>query len=200
MTLTRLLLVPALLALSALPAAAEKISLATLSAYLNGLTTAETTFTQVNSDGTTSGGTLYIHRPNRMRFEYQPPDRTLVLASGRQVAIYDPKSNQPPEQYPLKRTPLNLILGDRVNLDTARMVVAHGEVDGLTTVTAQDPENPDYGTITLYFAPGPVLVKWIVTDDLGQGTEVVLDSLTTGNTYPPSLFSIEMETQRRIGG
>jgi outer membrane lipoprotein-sorting protein len=200
MTLTRHLIAPALLALTALPAAAEKIGLAELSAYLNGLTTAETAFTQVNADGTTSGGRLVIHRPNRMRFEYQPPDRTLVLASGKQVAIFDPKSNQPPEQYPLKRTPLNLILADRVNLDTARMVVAHGEAGGLTTVTAQDPENPDYGTITLYFAPGPVLMKWIVTDDMGQQTEVVLDALTTGRDYPPSLFSIEMETKRRTGG
>lgn len=200
MTLTRFLIAPALLALSALPAAAEKITLSALSAYLNGLKTAETSFTQVNSDGTRTGGTLYIHRPNRMRFEYQPPDKTLVLASGKQVAIYDPKSNQPPEQYPLKRTPLNLILADKVDLGAARMVVAHGEADGLTTVTAQDPDNPEYGTITLFFAPGPTLVKWIVTDDMGQETEVTLTAMTTGKEYPPSLFSIDMENKRRAGG
>lgn len=47
-----------------LPAAAEKIALATLSDYLNGLTTVETSFTQINSDGTLSTGTLYIHRPD----------------------------------------------------------------------------------------------------------------------------------------
>ena len=197
MTLIRLL-APALLILAALPAAAEKLSLQVLSDYLNGIKTAETSFTQVNSDGSTSAGTLYIRRPNRMRFEYQPPEQTLVLASAGQVAIFDGKSNQPPEQYPLKRTPLNLILAANVDLAQAKMVIAHGETDGMTTVTAQDPKNPEYGTITLFFTPEPQLVQWIVTDEAGSQTRVVLDSLTTGKTYPPSLFSITVETGKRV--
>lgn len=188
----------ALIVSLAAPVMAAPVPLADLSAYLNAIRTAESPFTQTNADGSTSKGTLFIQRPNRMRLEYARPDKTLVLASGQQVAIFDPKSNQPPEQYPLKKTPLNLILGAQIDLSRAKMVVDHGEQDGLTTVTAQDPEHPEYGTIRLYFTANPVALKqWIVTDNAGARTRVVLDGLQFGQDYQPSLFSITMESQKR---
>ena len=182
----------------ALPAQAEKLSLATISKYLNSLTTAEADFRQINSDGSVSKGKLFIKRPNRVRFEYAPPDRNLVLASGGQVAVFDGKSNQPPEQYPLKRTPLNLILGQNIDLGKARMVVGHAEVAGTTRVIAQDPQNPEYGTIEMVFSAKPVALRqWIITDNAGGQTVVELGPLVTGLDYPPSTFNIEVELGRR---
>lgn len=198
MILTRILLAPALLIALALPAAAEKIPLSTLSNYLNGLTTAETDFTQINADGTISTGKLYIRRPGRARFEYAPPDKSLVIAGGGQVAIFDAKSNQPPEQYPLVRTPLNLILGDRIDLGRARMVVGHVEKDNATRVRAQDPDHPDYGTIELVFTADPVeLRQWVITDDSGNQTTVILGEMAKGGAMRPSLFDITAESQKR---
>lgn len=194
----RTLIATALLATPALPALAAPVSLDRLSAYLNGIRTAESPFRQTNDDGSQSTGMLYLQRPNRMRLEYAKPDKTLVLASGQMVAIYDPKSNQPPNQYPLKKTPLNLILGSSIDLAGARMVVDHGEQDGMTVVTAQDPEHPEYGTIRLYFSENPVALRqWIVTDDGGARTRVVLGDLSLGASYPPSLFSITVESEKR---
>lgn len=187
----------ALLALGR-PALADKLSLSTLSKYLNGLTTVEADFTQVNADGSVSTGRIYIQRPGRVRFEYGPPDRSLVLASAGQVAIFDGKSNQPPEQYPLKRTPLNLILDDNIDLGRAKMVVGH-KADGTSTrVVAQDPENPQYGTIELVFTADPVeLRQWVITDDLGQQTTVILGEMKKGGSFGASLFSITREIERR---
>ena len=133
----------ALMLLGTRAALAEKLPLDTLSKYLNGLTTAEADFTQVNSDGSVSTGKIFIKRPGRVRFEYAPPDKSLVLASAGQVAVFDGKSNQAPEQYPLKRTPLNLILADNVNLARAKMVVGHKSDATSTSVVAQDPEHPE---------------------------------------------------------
>lgn len=193
-----LLLAPLAIALAGSPAFAAKIPLAELSRYLNGLRTAEAGFTQHNADGTTSKGRVYIHRPNRMRFEYAPPDEALVLASAGQVAIFDSKSNQPPEQYPLRRTPLSLILDRNIDLTRARMVVAHEDMGNATAVVAQDPEHPEYGTIRLVFTANPVqLRQWVVTDEVGGQTTVVLDDLETGKAYPPSMFSINFEQNRR---
>ena len=79
------LFAPVLAAVLAFPAHAEQLSLGAISNYFNGITTAEAPFTQVNADGSTSKGTLWISRPHRMRFEYAPPDRTLVLAAAGQV-------------------------------------------------------------------------------------------------------------------
>ena len=181
-----------------LPAAAEKIPLGTISDYLNSLTTVEVDFTQVNSDGSISTGKIYIRRPGRVRFEYAPPDRSLVIAGGQQVAVFDAKSNQPPEQYPLKRTPLNLILADNIDLSRAKMVVGHTEDGTSTRVRAQDPETPEYGTIELVFTSNPVeLRQWIITDDLGQQTTVVLGELKKGGNMGARLFDISAEMKRR---
>ncbi|MGB3316510.1 MAG: outer membrane lipoprotein carrier protein LolA [Albidovulum sp.] len=197
MTKLRYILAPLALCLSVSPALAEKLPLSTISAYFNSLKTAETDFRQINSDGSTSEGRLIINRPGRMRFEYGPPERTLVLASGGQVAIFDTKSNQPPEQYTLKKTPLNLILERRVDLARAKMVVGHGEANGLTIVTAQDPDHPELGTIQMAFSASPVELKqWVVTDETGGQTTVILNPLKTGGSYAASLFSINSEIQR----
>lgn len=182
-----------------LPAAAEKLSLATLSDYLNGLTTVETDFTQINSDGTISTGKLFIHRPGRVRFEYAPPDRSLVIAGGQQVAIFDAKSNQPPEQYPLKRTPLNLLLAENIDLARTNMVVGHSEDGTSTRLRAQDPEFPEYGSIELVFTSDPVeLRQWVITDDLGAQTTVILGEMAKGGKLGASLFNISAETDKRL--
>lgn len=194
----RLALLAPLAFLLPLPAAAEKISLSALSDYLNSLTTVEADFTQVNSDGSISAGKIYINRPGRVRFEYAPPDRSLVIAGGQQVAIFDAKSNQPPEQYPLKRTPLNLILAKDIDLGRAKMVVGHSDDGTSTRVTAQDPENPEYGTIELVFTDNPVeLRQWIITDDLGAQTTVILGEMQKGGQMRASLFDITAEAAKR---
>lgn len=184
--------------LLALPAAAEKIPLSEISRYLNSLTTAQSDFTQVNPDGTVSTGRLMINRPGRARFEYAQPDNSVVMAGGGQVAIFDAKSNQPPEQYPLSRTPLSIILAQNVDLGRARMVVGHQQVENTTHVVAQDPANPEYGTIDMVFTPSPTeLRQWIITDGAGAKTTVILGELAKGAALPSSLFSITLETQRR---
>ncbi len=195
----RALLAPLALIALALPAQAAKISLAEISGYLNKLTTAEAEFTQINADGSIGTGRLLIKRPGRVRFEYAPPDKSLVMAGGGQVAIFDAKSNQPPEQYPLSRTPLNLILAENVDLGRARMVVGHVEDGNTTRVRAQDPEHPEYGSIEMVFTDNPVeLRQWVITDDAGGQTTVILGEMKKGGNLASSLFNITFETEKRL--
>ena len=185
-------------ALMAGPAAAE-LSLDRISAYLNGLRTAEAGFTQVNDDGTLSTGTLYIKRPGRMRFEYNPPEELLVMAGGGQIGIFDGKSNLgKAERYPLSQTPLNVILERNVDLARRNMVVGKSYDGTATTVIAQDPEHPEYGTIALKFTANPVeLRQWVVTDGQGAVTTVILGEMRTGGDLPSTLFNISFEEDRR---
>ena len=108
------------------------------------------------------------------------------------------KSNQPPEQYPLSRTPLSIILAENEDLGRAQMVVGHTEAENTTRVKAQDPENPDYGSIELVFTANPTeLRQWIITDDGGTQTTVILGELTKGGAFSPALFSINVERDKR---
>lgn len=198
MMMTRFLLAPVLFALTALPAMAEKLSLGEISDYLNGLTTLEAEFTQINDDQTISTGTIKIQRPGRARFEYAPPDGTLVIAGGQQLAVFDAKSNTGPEQYPLKETPLSLILDRNVDLDRSGMVVGHDYDGTATTVTAQDPDHPEYGNIQLMFTADPVeLRQWVITDGSGAQTTVILGELETGMSFNTATFSINAERAKR---
>ena len=171
---------------------AEKLPLSAISGYLNGLETAQGPFTQINDDGTLSTGTLYMHRPGRMRFEYDPPDSAVVIAGGGAVTIHDTKSNQPPESYPLRRTPLSIILARNVDLGRANMVVGHGFDGTATVVTAQDPENPEYGSIELMFTAEPVeLRKWVIHDGSGGQTTVIMGGLQAGGHLSSLLFTTQ---------
>lgn len=189
----------ALVALSAAGAAQAQVSLNEASAYLNRLTTAEARFEQINADGSRASGRVIIHRPGRMRFDYDPPNDVLVLAAGGQVGVFDGRSNQTrAERYPLRQTPLNLILERNVNLAN-RSMVREVRFDGTTTsVYAQDPNNPEYGYIVIRFRDDPVrLVGWTTVDGAGTRSDIHLTDLRAGGQFSNNLFSIQMEEYRR---
>lgn len=194
----RFFLAPLLVAALASPAAADKLPLSAISNYLNDMKSVRGSFTQINDDGTISTGTIMIKRPGRIRFEYNPPDQTLVVAGGGAVAIYDAKTNQGPETYPLNKTPLSIILAKTVDLSRAKMVVGHSYDGTATTITAQDPEHPEYGNIQLKFTENPVeLRQWVINDDSGSATTVVLGELSKGVSLGDTLFNIGLATEKQ---
>ncbi|MGP1358570.1 LolA family protein [Roseicyclus sp.] len=197
MKTTYLALVAALVA--PVPALADAIPLSEINAYLNGITSAESTFTQINADGTVSTGQFYIQRPGRARFEYDGDD-LLVMAGGGQLAIFDGRGNTQAEQYPLRETPLSIILDRNVNLMATGMVMGH-DFDGTSTrVVAQDPERPEIGSLTMVFTDDPVeLRQWVVTDQAGAETTIVLGALREDTRISQGLFSIPQELNRRSG-
>jgi hypothetical protein len=70
------------------------------------------------------------------------------------------------------------------------MVVGH-DFDGTSTIIrAQDPENPEYGSIEMLFTGSPVeLRKWVIRDGSGGQTTVILGALETGMSLSQGLFS-----------
>jgi len=195
----RMLMVPVLWAAMALPAAAEKLSLGEISSYLNRLKTAQGEFTQVNEDGSISTGQILLKRPGRVRFEYAPPEEALVVADGDTVGIIDPRSNDGPVGYPLHRTPLKIILANNVDLTRERMVVGHASDGTSTTVRAQDPEHPEYGSIDLVFTGDPVeLRQWVIHDGSGSQTTVILGDLQTGVRLRNEQFEIPGKRRMRV--
>ncbi len=177
---------------------ADKISLNAISSYLDGLRNVEAKFTQINADGSLSTGALYIKRPGRIRFEYDPPNDALVLASQGRLAIFDPNGNDVPESYPLSKTPLSLILADNINLSRESMVRGH-QFDGTsTTLTVQDPEYPERGLIALVFTgPSPLLRQWVIEGQNGEQTVIVLNDVATDMPLNDNLFNVMLNQEKR---
>jgi outer membrane lipoprotein-sorting protein len=189
----------ALIAPLGLPArAAGLIPLSDISTYLRGLDLAQARFTQRNADGSTATGTLYLRRPGRARFEYDPPAEVLVMVGGGTVAIFDDKGDPTPESYPLSRTPLSVILSRNVDLAGSDAIFGHRLEGDLTTVLARDAQNPEYGQIALQFASNPTrLVRWVIVGETGEETVIELGPLTRPTALSNNLFNIKGETDRR---
>lgn len=178
--------------------AAGLIPLSEISSYLRGLDLAQAPFTQRNADGSTSSGTLFLRRPGRARFEYDPPAEVLVMVGGGTVAIFDDKGDPSPESYPLRRTPLSVILSRNVDLAGSDAIFGHRQDGDLTTVLAHDPKNPEYGQIALQFASGPTrLARWVIVGETGEQTVIELGPLARPDRLSNNLFDIKTETDRR---
>ena len=185
--------VAALPVLAVGPAAAQvdRADLTRITNYLNGITTMQGTFVQIGPDGDLSEGTFYMRRPGRVRFEYNPPNPTLIVADGFWVAVTDTVDNSF-DRFPLSETPLDLLLRDRVDLRREQAIQSIERSAGQLRVKAIDPEAPDQGSITMVFTDNPLgLTQWIVIDGEGLATTVALSEVRQNVEIPPEKFRIE---------
>ena len=180
------------------PSFAEKIPLNNLNDYINGLSTVKANFEQINSDGSIDTGVLYIRRPGKMRLEYAAPNNALVIAGAGSVAIFDDKTKNGPTLFPLKQTPLNLLLGKNVNLNNSYMISDHGINGENTFIIVQDAKHVARGKIKMVFSNNPIaLVSWTITDQSNQKTKILLGDLKEKIKMPLYLFSIIAEKSKR---
>jgi outer membrane lipoprotein-sorting protein len=103
-----------------------------------------------------------------------------------------------PQNYPLDKTPLGLVLAKRVDLENARMVVGH-HYDGTATIlSVQDPDHPERGRMDFYFTgPEIDLRQWALFNESGERTIFVLDDLQLGGKLRSSLFNVSLEIMQR---
>lgn len=162
-----------------------------ISNYLNGIGSLQGGFVQVGPDGDLSEGTFYMRRPGRIRFEYEPPNPTLIVSDGFWVGVYDTVDTTL-DRFPLSETPLDLLLRDRVNLRSEGAVRSIERSEGQLRVTAVDPDASDQGSITMIFTDNPLeLNQWIVVDAQGLATTVALSNTKRNVKLDPKLFFIE---------
>lgn len=172
--------------------AADQDLVGQVETYLNDQKGLTATFLQVADDGSTRTGKAWLQRPGRMRFEYDPPDRQL-LVGGFGVLVYnDPELNQT-TNIPMGSTPLGILLAKHVDLTAAGVAVTAIERQpGEDDITLIRRDKPAAGTITLVFATAPLqLEQWIVTDAQGRHTSVHLYNIVPGGPYPDSLFQYQ---------
>ncbi|MEM6487470.1 MAG: outer membrane lipoprotein carrier protein LolA [Pseudomonadota bacterium] len=169
----------------------EQRDLARISNYLNGTTTLQGAFVQVGPDGDVSTGAFFLRRPGRVRFEYDLPNPTLIVADGTWVGVIDRRARTL-DRFPLSRTPLDLLLSDRVDLRTAGAVTAIERGGGRIRVTAIDPDAADQGSISMIFSDAPLqLIQWVVVDAQGLTTTVALSDIRANVAIDGGMFFIE---------
>lgn len=183
---------PAQTAKPARLSAQDRADITRIQNYLNGVTTLEARFLQATSTGEFSEGRLFIHRPGRLRIEYDPPVPILIVANRGWLTYYDRQLEQV-SHVRLESTPAGLLVRDRIDLFASELVITdfarESQALRLTLVRAADPLE---GSLTLVLADKPLeLKKWLVTDAQGITTTLSLLATRFGVTLDPKLFEFD---------
>lgn len=167
----------------------DRAALQRVEAYFNGMTTLRARFLQIAQNGSAAEGTAMIWRPNRMRFEYDPPEPTLLIAADGQFFHWDRELRQP-TVVAVNATPLGLLLRNPLSLSGDVTVPAMERVGGLLRVTIFRTAAPGEGRITLILEENPMqLRQWEVLDAQNRLTRVTLTRIETGVRLDPFLFA-----------
>jgi outer membrane lipoprotein-sorting protein len=185
-------LLPALADAAVPPVAAaltpnDTADLQRVAAYLNSIHTMYARFQQGSSNGGTATGQLWMARPGRMRFEYDPPNQILLLADMFYVYYVD-KELAEMSKVGLKSTPAWLLLRDPITFDD--LVVTRFERSANAfRFTVVKKDEPDEGSLTMVFSDRPLTLRqWSIVDQQRKTTTVSLYDQRFGVALDPKLF------------
>ncbi len=158
-------------------------------------------FVQFGPRGEQTGGKFYIQRPGKVRFNYEAPATFRVMADGNSLVMENTRLKTA-EIYPLSKTPLKLLLDERIDLSGGKVRDVKEEAD-LTTIQLVDKTMFGDSTITMMFDPSSYdLRQWTITDAQGRDTTVMIFNVEQGVTFDPSVFEIDyrrIESMRQQG-
>lgn len=158
-----------------------------IAAYLNGIRTMYAKFQQLTSGGGTVTGQLWMARPGRMRFEYNPPAQILLLADMFYVYYVDKELAQM-SKVGLKSTPAWLLLRDPVTFSDL-IVTRFERAANALRVSVVEKAEPDNGSLTMVFSVNPLaLQQWSIVDQQRKTTTVSLYDERLGMALDPKLF------------
>lgn len=130
-------------------------------------------FIQFGPNGEQTGGKFLIKRPGKIRFNYEDPSPITVVSNGKTLAVNN-KKLKTTNYYPLSKTPLSLLLSNKINIkDKSIRKVEAGE--DITTVVMGDKKIFGDSEITLLFDPqSQDLRQWTIKDAQGKETSVMI--------------------------
>jgi outer membrane lipoprotein-sorting protein len=185
----------AMLALPAVPVAAQSSQLDQAVATLRGISTMTANFTQTDRKGQSLSGVLTLKRPGKIRFEYQKSANMLVVSNGKSLYLIDYEVNQV-QRWPIGNSPLGALLDPNRDVKKYGKLIPSGS-DNVVTVEVKDSKHPEYGVITLIFvrnasAPGGLqLTNWVALDSQNGRTTVRLSNQRYGVAVPDSKFTFK---------
>lgn len=176
---------------------AEQKSIARIESYFNELTTLKAKFTQIGANGEQAFGTMYMKRPGKLRFVYDPPTPITIIADGTWLIQYDRELEEASRTF-LSDTPIHLLVREKVQFSGDVIIQQFEDQAGVLRISlTQAPAHE--GIITFVFNKDPLMLKqWVITDPNGEITTIVLNQQQPGIPLEESLFNfISPEWERQ---
>ncbi|MBK1725144.1 outer membrane lipoprotein carrier protein LolA [Thiocystis violacea] len=166
--------------------------------YLAGLDSLKADFQQYtfnadHSQMSEAAGTLYLQRPGRFRWEYDRPNRQVIIADGKRVYLHDLELKQVSHQSQskaLRGTPALL-------LASADPIEKHFQVRAIESSDGRDwveliPKAKDSDVVKIEIGFGKAtLDSLIMQDSFGQETRLNFTGTQRNVDLEPSLFKID---------
>lgn len=174
----------------ALPAQAASEAAQKIATHFSSVKTMTGEFVQFGPRGEQTGGKFYIERPGKIRFNYEKPSPIRVVADGKSVVINNKKLNTW-DIYPLDKTPLKLLLSEKIDLSGSSVKSVKEESD-VTTVVLGDKSVFGDSKISMMFDPASYqLRQWTITDAKGLDTTVMIFNVQNDQSLDPGIFKID---------
>ena len=153
-------------------------------------------FVQFGPRGEQTGGKFYIERPGKLRFNFEDPSPLRVISDGKNVVVGNIKLKTW-DLYPLSKTPLTLLLADRIDLSNDAVRGVKEESD-LTTIVLGNKTIFGDSTITMMFDPKTYdLRQWTITDLQNKETSVMIYNVKNGTQFDSKVFEIDYQAVHR---
>jgi outer membrane lipoprotein-sorting protein len=167
--------------------AQDQADLQRIAAYLNGIGTMTARFQQYSANGGTAEGWVWMERPGRMRFQYDPPTPILLIADRFYVYYVDTQLAEM-SQVGLKFTPAWFLLRVPISFDDLVVTRVRRGANSLR-ITVVDPKAPDNGSLSMEFGDQPLFLRqWTIVDQQHHTTTVSLSQEQFGMALDPKLF------------
>jgi outer membrane lipoprotein-sorting protein len=177
---------------AAVPEAAQKIA-----DHFSAVKSMTGEFVQFGPRGEQTGGKFFLERPGKIRFNYDGASNFRVISDGQSVVILN-KKLKTSDLYPLSKTPLKLLLADRIDLSGGRVKDVKQEGD-LVTIKLADKSVFGNSTITMMFDPKTYeLRQWTIRDAQGKDTTVMIFNTKEGVDIAADTFKIDYAANREL--
>jgi outer membrane lipoprotein-sorting protein len=163
-----------------------------VSAYLTSVQVLTGNYVQIGPDGRRTTGHLFIQKPGKVRFEYDPPSPIEIIADGTQVVVRD-RQLATQDLYPLSQTPLRFLLADRIDLLQDTNVIGVTADDTFVSIVIEEKQ-AFIGTsrlMMMFDSKDFKLKQWTVTDVQGFDTTIAVSNLDASKRPDPNLFRID---------
>ena len=161
--------------------------------YLGDIRTLSARFSQTDYMGEIMTGDLYLKKPGKIRFSYDPPNYLQIVSKQQAILIFDPKNRGTgPLTYPLSYTPLGFLIKN----DLSSLIGENDESFELNDLIFLKIRNPQY-QLSIEFNKDPVSITgWEFKNQMGEIVKIRLKDIRKNNYISDEIFKTEKDYER----
>ena len=161
--------------------------------YLGDIRTLQANFSQTSNMEDIITGALFLKKPGKIRFSYDPPNNLQIVTKQQAVLIFDPQnSGSGPLTYPMSSTPLGFLIKN----DLSSLIGENGEVFELDDFIFLKVRNSQ-SSLRIEFSKNPLsLSGWEFKNQVGETIKVTLNNVKKNNYISNEIFKTDKDYER----